>query len=43
VERVIQTGAPVLREWSTVPASPLDRFRKSLGNEQLLRANSNQS
>jgi zeaxanthin glucosyltransferase len=31
VEHVITSGAPVLREWSTVPASPLDRFRKLLG------------
>lgn len=41
VERVISTGAPVLGEWSTAPASPLDRFSSTLANEELSRTSSN--
>jgi zeaxanthin glucosyltransferase len=37
VERVIHTGAPVLREGHTVPASPIDRLRRTPANEVLLR------
>jgi zeaxanthin glucosyltransferase len=41
VERVIDTGAPVLREGNTVSTSPIDRFRRTLANEELLRPSRN--
>jgi zeaxanthin glucosyltransferase len=41
VEDVIHTGAPVLREGHTVPASPIDRFRRTLANKELSRPSRN--